>query len=159
MAVADPSGSNEEEAEEPSNSPYGSDLKALLPTPKKRTLKLDKLGRRIHDLTDDGTAKYLSKDGNGSHRPVTADSNVESAALVKSEKELAADASSAEFVVGILSKIDEESTAPTKSEKELAADASSAEFVVGPPPLQSKENFQALLPKQKMSFMKVRVLF
>ena len=39
-----------------------SDLKSLLPTPKKRTLTLDKFGRRVHDLTDDGTAKYNRMD-------------------------------------------------------------------------------------------------
>ena len=38
-----------------------SDLKSLLPTPKKRTLRLDKFGRRIHDLTDDGTAKFAKE--------------------------------------------------------------------------------------------------
>ena len=39
-----------------------SGLKSLLPTPKKRTLTLDKFGRRVHDLTDDGTAKYNRMD-------------------------------------------------------------------------------------------------
>ena len=42
-----------------------SDLKSLLPTPKKRTLRLDKFGRRVHDLTDDGTAKYNMKGEGG----------------------------------------------------------------------------------------------
>jgi len=46
----------------PSSSSSSSDLKSLLPTPKKRTLTLDKFGRRVHDLTDDGTAKYNRMD-------------------------------------------------------------------------------------------------
>ena len=45
-----------------SSSPGGSDLKSLLPTPKRTTLTLDKFGRRIHDLKSDGTPKYSKGD-------------------------------------------------------------------------------------------------
>ena len=47
--------------EDDANPAGSSDLKSLLPTPKKRTLRLDKFGRRIHDLTDDGTAKFAKE--------------------------------------------------------------------------------------------------
>jgi len=43
----------------------GKNLKDLLPTPRKRTLILDKFGRRVHDLTDDGTARYEMKESSG----------------------------------------------------------------------------------------------
>ena len=45
-----------------SSSPGGSNLKSLLPTPKRTTLTLDKFGRRIHDLKSDGTPKYSKGD-------------------------------------------------------------------------------------------------
>ena len=44
------------------SSPGGSNLKSLLPTPKRTTLTLDKFGRRIHDLKSDGTPKYSKGD-------------------------------------------------------------------------------------------------
>lgn len=69
-----------------------SDLKSFLPTPKKRTLRLDKFGRRVHDLTDDGTAKYNMKGEGGGD-----DEQEEDATRPKSAKEMAAEASSADF--------------------------------------------------------------
>ena len=50
--------------DETSGAAYSEGLRSLLPTPKKRTLQLDKFGRRVHDLTDDGTTQY-SKRGDG----------------------------------------------------------------------------------------------
>lgn len=63
-AAAAAGGGSDAGGSNPPPPPPSSDLKSLLPTPKKRTLKLDKFGRRVHDLTDDGTAKY-SKGGGG----------------------------------------------------------------------------------------------
>lgn len=151
-----------------------SDLKSLLPTPKKRTLILDKFGRRVHDLTDDGTAKYDRMDG----------------CDLKSDKERAEDASIADFreplspttasavlktllpkgkshsrgtkvgiatgkpvpsLAQILNTLNDGTT--LKSEKAIAADASSAVF-------QSSRgaggsNLKALLPRRNKRFLKL----
>ncbi len=83
-----------------SSSPFvSSDLKSLLPTPKKRTLRLDKFGRRVHDLTDDGTAKYNMKgEGGGEDEAVVVEGCWgEDGRRKKSAKEMAAEASSADF--------------------------------------------------------------
>lgn len=123
---------NEEEVESSestppivSSNPGGSNLKALLPTPKKHTLKLDKFGRRVHDLTNDGTAKF-SRELRG--------------------------VSPEEYYNNV---VDPSQSAVLKSEKELAAIASSADFSAG---VSSSADLKALLPTQKMRFMKVRYI-
>jgi hypothetical protein len=82
-----------------SSSPFvSSDLKSLLPTPRKRTLRLDKFGRRVHDLTDDGTAKYNMKGEGEEDEAVAAEGGWgEDGRRTKSAKEMAAEASSADF--------------------------------------------------------------
>ena len=84
------SGGNEDDPAAPVPR-YGSDLKALLPPLQKRALQLDKYGRRVYDLTDDGTAKY-SLERSGAATVAAA-----ATAPAKGPKERAADASSADF--------------------------------------------------------------
>lgn len=129
-------------------------LKSHLPTPKKRTLALDKFGRRIHDLTDDGSDVKYSRGSD-----TAADSGA--SASLKSEKELAADASSADFNFdsGAAKITDSTPVTRPKSAKELAAIASSADFVLqeetGKTTSASRSaNLKELLPGQKLTFMK-----
>jgi len=45
---------------------HGADLKALLPTTKMRFMKLDKFGRRVQRMEDDGTVSYSRSSSSGS---------------------------------------------------------------------------------------------
>jgi len=150
---------------------YGSDLKALLPTPKKRTLKLDKFGRRVHDLTDDGTTNYARERGVG--KPAVEASAAEVAAALAAEDPapaydpapMVSDADATLAQLASLGGGGEDDEAPgvaslpkilnedaKKSAKELAADASSGDFSR---PVGASADLKALLPTQKMRFMKL----
>ena len=55
---------------------HGTDLKALLPTTKMRFMKLDKFGRRVQRMEDDGTVSYSrssSSSSSGSSSSISAD--------------------------------------------------------------------------------------
>jgi len=102
----------------PNDDPPRSDLRSLLPTPKKQSLPLDKYGRRIHDLTDDGTAKY-SKELRGN--PVPSSKSSISFGK-KSQKELAAEASSADFGREVKSSTDLKALLPTQKMRFMKLD-------------------------------------
>ncbi|KAL3809493.1 hypothetical protein ACHAXA_007964 [Cyclostephanos tholiformis] len=107
-----------------SSSPFvSSDLKSLLPTPKKRTLRLDKFGRRVHDLTDDGTAKYSMKGVGGGNE------EGEDGSRPKSAKEMAAEASSADFHLPastMTTGADLKALLPSRATRKLSSSSSSS---------------------------------
>jgi len=124
----------------------GSDLKALLPTPSKQTLQLDKFGRRIHDFSTDGVARYAK----GKEKP--SSSSASTGSTDGSIKGGAVSGSAAP--AGGVDGGDGEGGSATrpKSDKEYAADASSADFSQA---VKYSSDLKALLPTQKMRFMKL----
>ena len=160
----------------------GSDLKSLLPTARKRTLRLDKFGRRVHDLTDDGTTQYSKPRQSGSSGVVRPSSSSPEAVVPLNSKELAADASSAEFVeVAATVKSDGGDKGGEVTKKDGGGDgarggemrtADLRSLMGGTVERNNYESarqdarlgegnrsvdLKALLPKQKMKFMKLDV--
>jgi hypothetical protein len=75
-----------------------SDLKALLPKPSSRPLKLDKFGRRVYKMEDDNTIRLTKGGGSPTNREISSGrSSPELSTLFQSSKEIASLESSANF--------------------------------------------------------------
>ena len=143
-----------QEGQQEDGPPKYSDLKSLLPTPMKRTLRLDKHGRRIHDMDTDHSPSYIKAHDNaanpsssqyeyGPAEPSTAMQSDHDATLAQQSDD------------GPLGEGDSPSLSQISgvhSSKELAADASSGDFEAE---VKVSADLKALLPQQKMRFMKV----
>ena len=133
--------------------PGYSGLKSLLPTPRKRTLKLDKYGRRIHDMGTDHSPSYTKAHDGGEPNPSSSYAGpAEPSPAMRSDHDATLaqqtdDGPVAEGDSPSLSQI-----SGVRSTKELAAEASSGDFRAE---VKVSADLKALLPQQKMMFMKV----
>eukprot|EP00804_Cyclotella_cryptica_P002969 CCRYP_005988-RB/>CCRYP_005988-RB protein AED:0.42 eAED:0.45 QI:0/0/0/1/0/0/2/0/514 len=103
-----------------------SDLKALLPKPASRPLKMDKFGRRIYRMEDDNTIKLTKGSGKSSDQDIVTTTTTD-------QRSDLSPALSTLF----------------QNSKEMASYASSANFRQ----IEQSSDLKALLPQRKMSWM------